>query len=84
MAKKKPVEDEMPRYEQAIEQLERIIERIESGEIGLEEGIAEYERGMKLIKHCRSVLDRAESKIKELSLDGTAVEKPEDRNPKPE
>ncbi len=69
MAKRKTSEPEMPKYEQAVELLEQIIERIESGEIGLEQSIEQYEQGMKLIKHCRSVLDRAESTIKKLSLE---------------
>lgn len=70
MAKKKATEttEVLPPYEQAIEQLEQIIAKLESGEIGLEAGIAQYESGMKLITHCRSVLDRAEQRIRELSV----------------
>jgi exodeoxyribonuclease VII small subunit len=49
-----------------IENLEQIIERIEGGETGLEQSIAEYEKGMALIKRCREVLLRAEQKVEEL------------------
>lgn len=54
-------------FEQAVERVERIVQRIESGEAGLEESIAEYERGVALIKRCREILDKAEQRIEELS-----------------
>ncbi len=57
--------EELP-YEEAVEEIEAIIERIESGEIGLEESLAQYERGTRLIRRCRAVLDRAEQRIEEL------------------
>lgn len=54
-------------YEQALSQLETIVERIESGQIGLEEMLAEYERGVALHTRCKEVLERAELRIEELS-----------------
>lgn len=56
-----------PSFEQAVQQLEQIIERIESGQVGLEQSISEYERGVALIKRCRQVLDRAEQRVEELT-----------------
>lgn len=53
-------------YEEAVAKLETIIDRIESGEAGLEESIAEYERGAALVKRCREILGRAEQRIEEL------------------
>ena len=58
-----------PKFEDAIEQLEAIIEDIESGDAGLETAIAEYEKGMKLIKQCRTILNGAEKRIAELTED---------------
>jgi len=58
-----------PKFEDAIEQLESIIDRIESGEAGLETAIAEYEKGMTLIKQCRQILDGAEKRIVKLTED---------------
>lgn len=55
-------------YEQAIDALEAIVERIESGEVGLADSIEAYERGVELIARCRSVLDQAEQRIEELDL----------------
>ncbi|MGC9453380.1 MAG: exodeoxyribonuclease VII small subunit [Phycisphaerae bacterium] len=54
-------------FEQALEQLEKIVEQIESGEVSLEESIDKYAQGIKLIKQCRSILDEAERKIQLLS-----------------
>jgi exodeoxyribonuclease VII small subunit len=70
-AKKTKQDDDLSSmtFEQAIESLESINDRIESGEIGLEESLVEYERGMKLIAHCRRVLDQAEQRVEELSPD---------------
>jgi exodeoxyribonuclease VII small subunit len=68
---KRDVKVEALSYEQAIERLEHLIERIESGEIGLEESLKEYETGMALIRRCRSVLAAAETKIAELTADAS-------------
>ncbi len=66
---KKQTRSKEPRFEEAIEQLETILERIESGEVGLEDCLKEYETGMKLVNHCRTILDRAEKRIIELTPD---------------
>lgn len=57
------------RYEEAIEALEAVIDQIESGEAGLEKSLVFYERGIKLIGHCRSILGATEKKIAELMID---------------
>ncbi len=62
----KPSPDGQPGFEDMVEQLEQIIERIEGGEVGLEQSIAEYEKGMALIKRCREILEKAEQKVEEL------------------
>lgn len=54
-------------YEQAITELEGIIDRIESGEIGLEESVKAYERGVALQNHCKAILARAEQRVSELT-----------------
>ncbi len=58
-------------YEQALAELEALIERIERGEIGLEESLAEYRRGAALLKRCRAILDTAEQQIEQLAADGS-------------
>ncbi len=56
-------------YEQALGELESLIERIEKGEIGLEESLTEYRRGAALLKRCRGILETAEQQIEELTAD---------------
>ena len=50
-------------FEQATDELEAIIARIESGEIGLEESLGEWRRGGTLLKRCREVLEKAEKEL---------------------
>ena len=57
-----------PRFEAAVQELEDLIEQIESGEIGLEAALRQYEQGTRLIRHCRGILDRAERRIAELTV----------------
>ena len=54
-------------FEQALSELEKIVEKVEQGEIGLEESIDQYAQGMKLITHCREVLDQAEKRIETIN-----------------
>ena len=57
-------------FEQAMTRLEKIVEAIEQGKIGLEDSIKQFEEGMSLIKHCRTVLSNAEMKIHQLQASG--------------
>jgi len=66
MAKKEG--QDQPSFEEALSQLEGIVTGIEEGKIGLQDAISEYEKGMKLIQYCRSVLADAEAKIQKLQL----------------
>ena len=67
-------------FETAVEELEKILTLIESGELGLEETLVKYERGNFLIQHCREVLNAAEKQIEVISKgpDGALVSKPFD------
>ncbi|TVQ55674.1 MAG: exodeoxyribonuclease VII small subunit [Phycisphaerales bacterium] len=71
MAKKQSNNEETPTvppaeslsFERAVEELESIIDRIEQGEIGLEESLRQRKRGDELIKRCRTILDAAEQEL---------------------
>ncbi len=54
-------------FDQALAEVEKIIARIESGEIGLEQSIAEYERGATLLRVCRERLVKAEQRVRDLT-----------------
>ena len=58
------------KFEDAIGQVEAIVEQIESGEVGLEQSLAKYEQGMKLLGDCRGILDKAEKRIAQLKVEG--------------
>ena len=53
-------------FEKAMGRLEQIVESIETGKVGLEDAIKQYEEGMKLIGQCRQVLTDAELKIQQI------------------
>jgi exodeoxyribonuclease VII small subunit len=60
-----PPPDELS-YEQAILELEQIIERIEQGQVGLEESLAAWRRGAELLKRCRAIIDTAEQQVQQM------------------
>jgi exodeoxyribonuclease VII small subunit len=68
-------------YEEAIDELEAIIERMEKGETGLEESLREYARGDALIRRCRAILDDAEQRIERIT--GDALEQGEEPSSAP-
>ena len=53
-------------YEAALAELEQIVQRMEGGQLPLEESIAAYRRGSELLKHCQQQLADAERKIQVL------------------
>lgn len=54
-------------FERALDELEKLVERMEEGELGLEESLKLYERGIELSKACQKALDAAEKRIRILS-----------------
>ncbi len=62
-------------FEEAIQQLEQIVKRLESGSVALEESISIYERGEALKGRCDMLLKKAEARIEKISVsaDGQAV-----------
>lgn len=59
-------------YEEAYEELEALVARMESGELPLEQSVALYERGQRLAAHCQALLEAAELKIKLVDEAGPA------------
>ncbi|OHC71294.1 MAG: exodeoxyribonuclease VII small subunit [Rhodocyclales bacterium GWA2_65_20] len=53
-------------FEAALQELEHIVQAMESGEAPLEESLASYERGMALLQQCQEALGSAEQKIRML------------------
>jgi exodeoxyribonuclease VII small subunit len=61
--------DPVARFEDALKELESIVQKLERGELKLEESLQLFERGMGLTNDCRAALDAAELKVKTL-IDG--------------
>ena len=67
-----PTPSDQPAFEQALAELERILRNLEDGSVSLEESLAQYERGVALLKGCYQRLRDAEQRILKISsLDGT-------------
>ena len=60
---------ESVRFEAAVDELESIITRIESGELELDESMSLHKRGQVLLRICRERLEAAEQELKTVSLD---------------
>lgn len=61
-------------FEDALDELEKTIALLESGELSLEESMAEFEKGQDLIRLCNSYLEAASLKVEALTADGEIVE----------
>ena len=58
-----------PTFEAALQKLEQIVQRLEKGELPLEESLVLYEEGVKLSRLCHAKLEEAEGKIELLLKD---------------
>ena len=58
-------------FESALGELEALVERMEAGELSLEDSLAAFERGVKLTRHCQNALKNAELKVKVLTEQNT-------------
>jgi exodeoxyribonuclease VII small subunit len=54
-------------YEQAFEELEKIVKDLENNPPGLDATLKLYERGQALARHCSKLLDQSELKVRQLS-----------------
>ena len=58
-------------FEQALGELEATVQRLEAGDLKLEEAIALYEQGMRLARRCSDALDAAELQVQQLAAADT-------------
>jgi exodeoxyribonuclease VII small subunit len=56
-------------FEKALEELERVVARLEKEGVSLNESLALFEKGVKLARFLREELDKAERKVEKLNLD---------------
>lgn len=70
MAKKPPPVD----FESALRELEALVEKMEQGDIRLEESLQHFERGIQLTRQCQQALQAAEQKVQILLEKGNNTE----------
>ncbi|SEO70390.1 exodeoxyribonuclease VII small subunit [Aquisalimonas asiatica] len=58
-------------FEEALKELEALVERMEKGELALEESLQAFERGIALTRHCQTALKAAEQKVEILTREGS-------------
>lgn len=54
-------------FEQSLDALEQLVEKMEHGEMSLEDSLAAYERGVGLYRRCQTALEQAELRVRLLS-----------------
>ncbi len=52
-----------PEFEEALEELERLVEKLERGDLPLEEALRSFERGVELTRRCQSELKAAQQRV---------------------
>ncbi len=69
-------------FEEALKQLEEIVQKLEAGQGKLDEAIASYERGAALKRQCEAKLKDAQQKVDKIVLadDGSVLSKPADED----
>ena len=54
-------------FEHSLDELEQLVDRMETGELSLEDSLAAYERGVGLYRKCQAALEQAELRVRLLS-----------------
>ncbi len=58
--------DELPDFEKALEELESLVEQLESGDLSLDQSLSQFKRGVELTRHCQGVLEEAQQVVQKL------------------
>ncbi|MCC5887642.1 MAG: exodeoxyribonuclease VII small subunit [Gammaproteobacteria bacterium] len=85
MSASKEAATEGPDFEAALEELEALVERMEGGELSLDESLAAFERGIHLTRRCQQALSEAEQRVAVLleKDDGSLTTETAPPNPDP-
>jgi exodeoxyribonuclease VII small subunit len=80
MSTRRAEKETKPDFETAMRDLEELVDRLEQGDLPLEESIAAFERGVMLTRSCQTALKEAEQKV-EILLKKAGEHLTEDFNP---
>lgn len=64
----------MPKFEECLQQLEKIVEQLERGDLALEQSLKLFEEGVRLSNSCRQELEAAEGKVEILMKQGNKLQ----------
>jgi exodeoxyribonuclease VII small subunit len=74
---KTPKTDKLPDFEKSLGELEALVQRLEQGDVPLEEALKTFERGVALTRQCQTALRSAQQKVEVLlAKDGAEVVAP--------
>jgi exodeoxyribonuclease VII small subunit len=80
-------DNKIPDFEQALAELEGLVERLERGDLPLEDALKTFERGVELTRHCQGSLKAAQQKVEILLKRGNSTDiepfRPEDEGTGP-
>jgi exodeoxyribonuclease VII small subunit len=55
-----------PGFEEALSDLEKLVEQLESGELSLDQSLKQFKHGVELTRHCQGILDQAQQVVEQL------------------
>ncbi|MEO7935076.1 MAG: exodeoxyribonuclease VII small subunit [Dokdonella sp.] len=58
--------DQVAEFEQSLDELEQLVSRMEESEMGLDDSLKSFERGVALYRSCQGALEQAELRVKQL------------------
>lgn len=58
---------QVARFEQSLDELEQLVAKMEQGDLGLDDSLKSFERGISLYRECQTALEQAELRVKQLT-----------------
>jgi len=60
----------LPDFEKSLAELEKLVEKLESGDLSLDESLNQFKRGVQLTRECQQVLEQAQLTVEKLLGNG--------------
>jgi exodeoxyribonuclease VII small subunit len=73
-------DNQVAQFEQSLDELEKLVARMEQGDMSLDDSLKSYERGIALYRNCQSALEQAQLRVK-LLYDPASPDDAEDFDP---
>ena len=58
---------QVAKFEQSLDELEQLVAKMEQGDLGLDDSLKSFERGISLYRECQTALETAELRVKQLT-----------------